>query len=89
MDTTCRAALVRLAAELDPRDFATTLTAAPGRAPRLTVTSRHADIGDDIWADHQAFFWSWAERIGPLSDPAAAARKITSVLRATPQPTYG
>jgi len=82
MDTTCRAALVRLAAELDPRDFAVTLTAPPGRPPRLSVTSRHAAIGDDIYADHQAFFWSWSERIAPVSDPAAAAQKISSVLRA-------
>lgn len=37
----------------------------------------------------QAFYWSWAERIGPISDPQAAARKISSVLRTTPQPTYG
>jgi hypothetical protein len=84
-----RAALVALAAALDPRDFATTLTAPPGRPPRLNVTSRHADIGDDISADHHAYHWSWGERIGPLHNPHAAARKITSVLRATPQPAHG
>lgn len=87
--TTRRAALVALAAAIDPRDFATTLTVPPGRPARLAVTSRHADIGDDIYADHQAFYWFWAERIGPISDPAAAARKISSVLRTNPQPTYG
>jgi hypothetical protein len=53
------------------------------------VTNRYAAIGDDIYADHQAFFWSWAERIGPVSGPQAASRKISSVLRTTPQPTYG
>jgi hypothetical protein len=87
--TTRRAALVALAAALDPRDFAVTLTVPPGRSPRLSVTSRHAAIGDDIYADHQSFYWSWSERIGPISDPRAAARKISSVLRTTPQPTYG
>ena len=87
--TTRRAALVALAAALDPRDFAVTLTVPPGRPARLTVTSRHADIGDEICADHRAYYWSWAERIGPISDPQAAARKISSVLRTTPQPTYG
>lgn len=83
-----RAALVRLAAALDPRDFTTTLTAAQGRPPRLSVTSRHAAIGDDIYADHWAYWWSWSERIAPLGDPHAAARKISSVLRTTPRPTH-
>jgi hypothetical protein len=45
------AALQRLDNALDPRDFATTLTTSPGRPPCLTVTSRHAPIGDDIYAD--------------------------------------
>jgi hypothetical protein len=83
------AALVALAAALDPRDFATTLTAPPGRPARLSVTSRHAAIGDDIYAENQAYWWSWAERVGPLGDPAAAARKISSVLRTTPLPVRG
>jgi hypothetical protein len=84
-----RAALVALAAALDPREFAISLTATPGRAPRLNVTNRHAAIGDDIYADRRAFFWSWSEWIAPIGDPEAAARRITSVLRATPQPTHG
>jgi hypothetical protein len=84
-----RAALVALAAALDPRDFATSLTATPGRPPRLSVTNRHAAIGDDIYADHRAYWWSWSERIAPLGDPQAAARKVTSVLRTTPQPARG
>jgi len=64
-----QAALETLAAALDPRDFATTLTTTPGRPPRLTVTSRHAALGDDVYADQQAFCWSWAEPIAPLGDP--------------------
>jgi hypothetical protein len=84
-----RAALVALAAALDPRDFTTTLTAPPGRPPRLSVTSRHAAIGDDIYADHQAYWWSWAERIAAIGNPDAAASKISAVLHATPQPTHG
>ena len=87
--TTRRAALVALAAAIDPREFATTLHVPHGRPERLNVTSRRADIGDDITADHAAFYWSWAERIGPISDPAAAARKISSVLRTTPEPAHG
>jgi len=84
-----RAALVALAAALDPRDFATSLTATPGRPARLSVTNRQAAIGDDICADHRAYYWSWGEWIAPTSDPATAARMITSVLRTTPQPAHG
>ena len=84
-----RAALVALAAALDPREFATSLTAPPGRPPRLNVASRHAAIGDDITADHQAYYYSWGEWIAPITDPATAARMIASVLRTTPQPARG
>jgi len=84
-----RVALVALAAALDPRDYAITLTAPPDRPPRLTVTNRHAQISDVICADHRAFYWSWGERIGPLDDPSAAARKVSTVLRTTPQPSHG
>jgi len=38
---------------------------------------------------HRAYYWSWHERIAPIGDPQAAARKITSVLRTTPQPARG
>jgi len=78
------AALERLDDALDPHDFATTLTTSPGQPPRLTVASRHAPIGDDIYADCRAYWWSWSERIGPVGEPAAAARKITATLRALP-----
>ena len=84
-----RAALVALAAALDPREFAVTLTTRPGRRPCLSVTSRHAAIGDDITADPTAYWWSWAERIGPVHDPHAAARKISAVLRVVPEPVHG
>ena len=84
-----RAALVALAAALDPRVFATTLTSRPGRRPCLSVTSRHAQIGDDIGADHRAYYWSWAERIGPVTDPQAAARKVSAVLRMVPGRSHG
>ena len=83
-----RAALVALAAALDPREFAVTLTTRPGRRPCLSVTSRHAAIGDDITADHRAYYYSWGEWIAPVSDPATAARMISTVLRAVPQPAH-
>jgi len=82
-----RAALVALAAALDPREFAVTLTSSPGRLC-LSVTSRHAAIGDDITADHRAYYYSWGEWIAPVSAPATAARMIGAVLRAVPQPAH-
>ena len=87
MDTTCQAALERLDAALDPAQYATTLTTGPGRLC-LSVTSRHAAIGDDIVADHRAYYYSWGEWIAPVSDPATAARMISTVLRAMPQPAH-
>jgi hypothetical protein len=78
-------ALDRLAAALDRSEFTTTLTTGPGRTS-LSVTSRHAQIGDVIWADHCAYYYSWGEWIAPVSDPATAARMISAVLRAVPQP---
>ena len=53
------------------------------------MTSRYAAIGDDISADHRAYYWSWAERIGPITDPHTAARKISAVLRAVPESAHG
>jgi hypothetical protein len=46
-----QAALEALAAALDSREFATALTASPGRRPCLAVTNRHAALGDNIYAD--------------------------------------
>ena len=84
---TVTAALERLDAALDPAEYTTTLTTGPGRTA-LSVTNRHAQIGDVIWADHRAFYWSWGEWIAPVSDPATAARMISMVLRAVPQPPH-
>jgi hypothetical protein len=77
-------ALDRLAAALDRSEFATTLTTGPGHTC-LSVTSRHAAIGDDVWADHRAYYYSWGEWIAPVSDPATAARMISVALGALPQ----
>ena len=78
----------RLDAALDPFDYVTALTTGPGRRPHLSVTNRHAQIGDVIFADNRAYYWSWGEWIAPISDPATAARMISAVLRAVPQPAH-
>ncbi len=84
-----RAALERLAAALDPRDHVTTLVTGPGRVPHLTISSRHAQLAEDVYADDKSFWWSWAEPISAVDDPLTAARKITSVLRTVPEPSRG
>jgi hypothetical protein len=89
MDTTSQAALERLVAALDSREFATTLSLSPGTRPFLAVTSRHAAIGDNIYTDTIAYCWSWAERIGPTADPQAAAAEISKVLGVAPAPSHG
>ncbi len=75
-----QAALEGLAAVLDPRDHVTTLVAEQGRIPYLTIASRHSSLAEDIRADSDRFWWSWAEPLGPMDDPAGAALKITNVL---------
>jgi len=82
-----QAALENLDAALDPAEYATTLTTGPGRAS-LSVTNRNAQIGDAIWADNRAFYWSWGEWIAPITDLATAARMISVVLRGVPQPAH-
>jgi len=84
-----RAALEALAAALDPGDFVTTLTAHRDRAACLAVTSRHAAIGEDIYVADEWFWWSWAERIAPVSDVTTAAGKVATVLGAVPESARG
>jgi hypothetical protein len=84
-----RAALERLAAALGTRDFATTLTTGQGRAPCLTVASRRTRLTEDIYVSRLGYWWSWAERIGGLDDPLAAAQKVATVLRTAPEPSHG
>lgn len=52
------AALEHLAAALDPRDHATTLVTGHDRVPYLTVSSRHAQLAEDIYADERSYWWS-------------------------------
>jgi hypothetical protein len=78
-----QAALEELAAVLDPGDHVTTLVAEEGRIPYLTISSRHSSLTENIRADSELFWWSWAEPLGPMHDLAGAARKITNVLGTT------
>ncbi|HUZ35618.1 MAG TPA: SAM-dependent methyltransferase [Streptosporangiaceae bacterium] len=73
-------ALENLAATLDPRDFVITLVTGEGRRACLTVTSRHTAKGEDVYAAHGWYWWSWAERIALTDDAHGAAAKIALAL---------
>jgi hypothetical protein len=75
------AALEQLASALGPA-FITALTAGTGHRPRLSVTCRDTHAGEDVYADEAGWYWwPWAERIAPASDPLAAAYLVTAALR--------
>jgi hypothetical protein len=78
------AALEALADALGPA-FSTTLVHRDGRRPRLTVVDRHTQAATEVCADeHGRYLWPWAEPAAVTSDPLAAARAITRVLRPAP-----
>ena len=76
-----------LAHELSRRGFATTVTASGAqrhssvRVANKKVTRMWEEVyvapADGGWF----FWWSWADRIGPIGDIAAAAAAIAYVLR--------
>ena len=79
-----KAALDALAAALDPRDFTATVVPDDGPVPYLTVSSRHAQLGEDVFADGQFYRWPWGQPIAAVGNPQAAATKVSHVLAAVP-----
>jgi hypothetical protein len=78
-----RGALEKLAGEFDSQRFATVLVCLEGRVPHLTVTSRaSAQLTEDIYADGDQFWWSWAEPICFVWETATAAHQICQALAA-------
>ncbi len=78
-----QAGLEKLAAELGGEQFAATLITANCRRPHLRVTNRTATLlTEAIYSGHGYFWWSWAERIEPVWNVAAAAEKVRQVLQA-------
>jgi hypothetical protein len=89
------AQLEALAGELSRRGFATSVTGAAlqhHHHPCVRVTNIHiARMSEDVYAapgkDGQwAFWWSWADKIGPVEDIEAAAVTIAYVLSPGPGP---
>jgi hypothetical protein len=73
-------ALEELAAVLNPRDHVTTLVTGEGRQPRLTVGSRYAPLTKDVYVGRGSYWCGADEEVAPMSDPTAAARKVSKYL---------
>jgi hypothetical protein len=86
---TAVAALERLAAELNPTEFVTTLVAGDTQAPYLDVGTRSPQLSETIYVHDGCFWWSWAERLAHITDLPAATAKITAVLRLITEPARG
>jgi len=85
MPGTDTADLEKLAAELGARGFAATITISDGRPPYLTAWNPDASaLTEMILVDQGFYWWSWAERIGPASEAAAAASRVANVLADVP-----
>jgi hypothetical protein len=87
-----RAQLEALAGELSRRGFATAVAAGQGPHPCVRVVNKGvARMWEDVYAapgaDGQwSFWWSWADRIGPIGDIEVAAMAIAYVLDPDPGP---
>ena len=80
--TTERADLERLAAELAMRGFQATLKAAEGGVPCLAVRNPRATVlAEMVYADGSTFRWSWQEPIAACDDVSTAAGILARVLR--------
>jgi hypothetical protein len=81
-------ALECLAAEMDPNEFVTTLV-GDSQVPFLKVATSSPQLSETIYALDGCFWWSWEERLTPLTDVSAAATRIAAVLRLIPEPARG
>jgi hypothetical protein len=71
-----------LAAELPAGEYETRLVIAHGRRPRLHVRNLSAGVlAEDVLVEAGWFWYSFAERIAPVSEVAVAAGKVARVLR--------
>jgi hypothetical protein len=82
-------ALSQLAAALDPGHYTTELVTSDGPVPYLLVASRHAQLSEAVYADHEFYRWPWGQPIAAIGNPQAAASKVATVLAATPQSAHG
>ncbi len=77
------AALQRLACELAARGYQADVRVLAGRLPYLDVRNPRANVlAEKVYAQAEAYWWSWAERIAGCDEVATAATILTRVLRA-------
>lgn len=84
----CREALQALKDILE-RDFTVILVTSENRIPHLTISSCHAQLGEDVYADYRYYWWPWGQPIAAANNPQAAATRISHVLSTIPEPTHG
>ena len=82
-------ALERLAAELNPTEFVTMLVTGDNQVPYLDVATRSPQLSETIYVHDGYFWWSWAERLAPITDLPTATAKISAVLRLITEPARG
>jgi hypothetical protein len=74
----------KLAAELGGYGYETRLLIPAGHAnekPSLEVINPHARVlTDRVYVERDAYWWSWAERLGPVEDLTAASEAVRRVL---------
>ena len=83
-DRDAAASLEELASQLGERGYDAELITPDGRRPRLQV--RNPDVpmlADEVYAESGWYWYAFAERIAPASEPAAAAAKIARLLHAS------
>jgi hypothetical protein len=77
-----QADLERLAAELAARGYHAHLRTPAGRLPFLDVRNpRAAVLSERVYAQADAFWFSWAERIAGCDQASTAADTLARVLR--------
>jgi hypothetical protein len=81
--------LERLAAQLDPSEFVTTLVAGDSGVPYLDVGTRSPQLSETIYVQDGCFWWSWRECLTPVADVPTAAARIAAVLHLIPEHSHG
>jgi hypothetical protein len=80
-----KAALEKLGTELKARDFLIHLSVPDGKLPFLTVRNpREGRLTEMILADGGFYWWSWADKVAPVSDVTGAANAVAQVLALEP-----
>jgi hypothetical protein len=75
--------LEKLAAELAARGYQADLRTPAGRLPYLDVRNPRASVlAEKVYAQADAYWYSWAERIADCDDVTTAAAILARVLRA-------